>query len=669
MTGDTEALDRRVGVAEDVRGVFEAFPILLIGMEGSDHRVTAVNAAYRTVVGRSEIVGLPIRDVFPEVVGQQVFEMLDRVYGTGEPEAGQEWRVQVERQGGVFEDIYFDFHAAARRAEGGTPTGVVLHCSDATERVRQRHAEERQTSEAERRYERARDVILELQEALLPTALPVLPQVRVAARYLVAAQDQAADGDWFDAIPLPDGRVALAVGDVVGHGVVASAAMGQLRAVLNELLGADPELETVLARVDRFAAQNSALRAATLAVALLDPATGSLLYSLCGHPPPFVVSADGGDRFLPATGGGPLGTGQPPSTATETLAPGEVLLLYSDGLIECPGRTLQEGREALATVAADAAANRVLPTGAAPTPAERVCQLTVELLTRTGYADDVTTIAAQRLPTPLAPFMMRLANDPASLGQVREAFAGWLDDLGATADDRFGWELAAGEAVSNAIEHAYPGGEVGTVRFEAELHSDGVLECRVSDDGQWRIPDTTTITRGRGLLLCEQLLDQVRVSHPPQEAGEAPGSRGTTVTLRHRLHRPAMLASEASARPLQQPDRPAFTVEVDSTATHPAVRVSGPVDITTVEEFSRELVTASRSGVLPLTVELSSVTHLASAGVRAMHDVREQLAAHGQPLSLLAAAGSPAASVLDLVGLPFDAPVDESDVPAQAETG
>jgi serine phosphatase RsbU (regulator of sigma subunit) len=75
-------------------------------------------------------------------------------------------------------------------------------------------------------------IVAELQEALLPTALPVLPRARIAARYLVAGHEQAAGGDWFDAIPLADGSVALVVGDVVGHGVAASAAMGQLRAVL-----------------------------------------------------------------------------------------------------------------------------------------------------------------------------------------------------------------------------------------------------------------------------------------------------------------------------------------------------------------------------------------------------------------------------------------------------
>ena len=121
---------------------------------------------------------------------------------------------------------------------------------------------------------RDRGIVAVLQEALLPAALPVLPRARIAARYLVAGQEQAAGGDWFDAIPLADGSVALVVGDVVGHGVAAAAAMGQLRAVLTELLAAEANLGTVLERADAFAARTPALRAATLALAVLDPAGG-----------------------------------------------------------------------------------------------------------------------------------------------------------------------------------------------------------------------------------------------------------------------------------------------------------------------------------------------------------------------------------------------------------
>ena len=203
-----------------------------------------------------------------------------------------------------------------------------------------------------------RGIVAELQEALLPTALPVLPRARIAARYLVAGQEQAAGGDWFDAIPLDGGAVALVVGDVVGHGVAASAAMGQLRAVLAELLAAEDDLGHVLRRTDAFAARMPSLRAATLVLVVLDPAAGTLRYTTCGHPPPLVIGVDGKARYLEGTGTGPLGTGSPPVLASSTLAPGELVLLYSDGLVERPDRTIAEGMAELAVVAADAAANR-----------------------------------------------------------------------------------------------------------------------------------------------------------------------------------------------------------------------------------------------------------------------------------------------------------------------
>ena len=217
---------------------------------------------------------------------------------------------------------------------------------------------------AERRYQAARGTVIILQEALLPAALPVLPGVQLAARYLVAGQDQTACGDWFDAIALPDGTVGLIVGDVVGHGVAASAAMGQLRAVLSERLMAQPNLAVVLEQVDTFAARNRALRAATLCLVLLNPGTGKLQYATCGHPPPLAVGADGSTRYLARTGMGPLGsragTRATAAPASELLAPGETLLLYSDGLIERPGMPNKPWRNGMYSIATCSTTDNVI---------------------------------------------------------------------------------------------------------------------------------------------------------------------------------------------------------------------------------------------------------------------------------------------------------------------
>jgi anti-anti-sigma factor len=638
--------------AEVIRDAFEQLPILLAVTVGPDHRMVAMNAACRAYTGRDAAIGMPLRDAFPEISGQLIFEMLDRVYATGQPQTGQDWRVQATLGPGGVKEAYANFIVAPLRT-GGTITGLLVAGTDVTERVLARRAAAEQAANAEDRYARALGIVAELQEALLPTALPVLPRARIAGRYLVAGDEQTAGGDWFDAIPLADGRLALVVGDVVGHGVAASAAMSQLRAVLNELLTAEPDLNEVLARTDAFAARSPALRASTLALAVLDPGDGTMRYTACGHPPPLVIGADGGSRFLPGTGTGPLGTGSPPALATATVGRGELVLLYSDGLIERPNRTVDEGLSDLAKVASAATVNRTLLADTGTTTAERVCQLTVELLTRTGYADDVTVLAAQRLTEPAPVLSLELSSEVASLAEVRRSFTQWLDLVGAGTEDGDALMLAVVEIVTNAIEHAYPAGASGPVRFHAALCDDGHLECRVSDSGVWREPDPAVSDRGHGLMVAGHVVDEVHVKHPerPDDAGDPPGTGGTVVTLRHRLRRPAILASETSARPVAHPPEPAFAVDLTVAEAGPRARVRGRVDITTADKLARQLLTACRGGTLPLTVDLSGVTHLASAGVRSLYQVREQVTAHQQDLTLVARPGSPAQVVLDLVHL------------------
>jgi serine phosphatase RsbU (regulator of sigma subunit)/anti-sigma regulatory factor (Ser/Thr protein kinase)/anti-anti-sigma regulatory factor len=503
-----------------------------------------------------------------------------------------------------------------------------------------------------------RDIVAELQEALLPTALPVLPRARIAARYLVAGQEQAAGGDWFDAIPLDSGGVALVVGDVVGHGVTASAAMGQLRAVLTELLAAEDDLGHVLRRTDAFAARMPSLRASTLVLVVLDPVTGTLRYTTCGHPPPLVIGLDREARYLEGTGTGPLGTGSPPVLASGALAPGELVLLYSDGLVERAGQTIAEGMDELALVAADAAAIRSVAPRNEPdadrAAAERVCQLTVELLTRTGHTDDITALAAQWLAEPVPPLHLSLASERPSLTTARDAFASWLSRLDPTADDWEALHLAMVEVFTNAIEHAYPREAPGIVELDASLDSDGSVVCVVTDHGTWRPPDPTDADRGHGLMVAGHLVDKLLVNHPAGSPG------GTTVTLRHRMRRPAVLARGQRGEQVAYPAEPPFSVgtsvTADTSVTAGATAralVCGTVDITTADLLARRLLSVSRGGTVHLVADLTGVTQLASAGVRVLYEVSEQLAVHGQELTLVTATGSAAHLVLDLVRLDY----------------
>ena len=651
--------DRMVGEAGVVRDAFEQLPILLAALDGPDHCLAAMNAAYRAFTGGSDVIGRPYRDAFPGLAAKPLQEMLDRVYATGQPETRTEWRAQIEstpESPGGLTEVYADFTVMPRRAADGTVNGLLVMATDVTDRVSEQQTARQQAAgqraaDAERGNPAARGVVAELQEALLPATLPVLPRARIAARYLVAGQEQSAGGDWFDAIPLADGSVALVVGDVVGHGVAASAAMGQLRAVLTELLAAEADLGRVLERTDAFAARTPALRAATLALAVLDPASGKLRYTTCGHPPPLVIGIDGAARYLKSTGTGPLGTGSPPVLATSALVADELVLLYSDGLVERPDRTIDEGMAELVLAAAGAAAEQAQAFAADPA-AERVCQRTVELLTRTGRADDVTALAAQRLAHPGPALRLELPSERPSLTTARDAFAGWLSLLDVAADDADALHLALVEVFTNAIEHAYPRGQPGIIELEARLGDDGNVECRVTDHGSWRQPDPADADRGHGLMVAGQVIDRLLVSHPTRAADGAAGPRGTIVTLRHRLGRPAILASGHDSALAAHPDEPPFTVDtsIAESATARAL-VRGPVDITTADQLARRLLSVSRGGTVPLVADLTGVTQLASAGVRALYAVSGQMAAHGQDLTLITAPGSAAHAVLDLVRL------------------
>jgi serine phosphatase RsbU (regulator of sigma subunit)/anti-sigma regulatory factor (Ser/Thr protein kinase)/anti-anti-sigma regulatory factor len=519
-----------------------------------------------------------------------------------------------------------------------------------SERVHSQKA--RETVQARQRYGSARDAVGRLAGALLPPALPVLPWAQIAARYLPADDERAAGGDWFDAVPRTDGTVALVVGDVAGHGVAALAAMSQLRAVLGELLASESQLATVLARADAFAARTPGLPGATLALAVLDPADGTLRYTTCGHPPPLIIGAGGTTRYLPGTGTGPLGIGSPPAIATGTLPPAGLVLLYTDGLIQRPSRSVAEGMAELAAAAAGAASQRP-PPGASPAAADRVCQLTTEQLARAGYDDDIVTLATQRLAEPVPALDLSVPAELTSLTAVRHALGEWLDQIDPATQERDDLQLAVGEIVTNVIEHAYPADQPGLVELQAALADDGNLRCRITDYGRWRQPDPAALDRGHGLMVATQLVDQMLVGHPGHAPGAARDIPGTTVTLRCRLHRPALSSPPISTDAPPPPPPPSFAVEIGTDGTLCRARVSGPVDATAATPLARRLLTASRGGTLPLIVDLTSVTRLGSAGTRSLYQVRGQLAAHRQQLTLVAAAGSPVALILDLVHLPY----------------
>lgn len=485
----------------------------------------------------------------------------------------------------------------------------------------------------------------------LPAGLPVLPRVRTAACYRSAGR---AAGGWFDAVPLAGGAVALMVGGVVGHGLAAAAAMGQLRAVVDELLAAEDDLATVLARADRFASSRPELRAATLVLAVLDPGDGTLRYASCGHPPPLVVSAGGTARALPSSGGGPLATGSVPGLASDQLRPGDLLLLHGAGEI-LAGEILAGKIVAGEIVAGESMAGVSRRSGLnldQTRTVDQVCQQAASRLAAGSGPADVVTLAAQWRPAAEPGLTVELPAIPGSLRAARHSFTGWLSELDPLVQDGDTLQLAIGEVVGNAVEHAYPPGQPGRIRLEAALGDDGQVECRISDRGSWKVPDPASQGRGAGLMLVGRMVDRLEVQHPPQPPGRPPGARGTVVILRHRLSRPAVLTSAASPNQAVRPAGPAFEVDTGADGTGVWATVRGPVDASTAVSFGSQLLIACRGGTLPLSVDLTEVTELSSAGVRALYQVKQQLAVYQRALALVAAPGSPADTVLGVAGLP-----------------
>jgi serine phosphatase RsbU (regulator of sigma subunit) len=203
-----------------------------------------------------------------------------------------------------------------------------------------------------------RSIALQLQRSLLP-AVPGTPAVAVHASYTPAAGAMSVGGDWYDVVDLPDGRVALSVGDVAGHGLAAAAVMGQLRSAARMLALGRHEPADALERLDDFAQTIDGQPLATVIYAILEPETGRLRYACAGHPPPLLVRADGRTEFLKEGRSPLLGVDavEPRPVGAVTLEPGDTLVCYTDGLVERPDRSIDEGLSELARTAAGAAAD------------------------------------------------------------------------------------------------------------------------------------------------------------------------------------------------------------------------------------------------------------------------------------------------------------------------
>jgi anti-sigma regulatory factor (Ser/Thr protein kinase) len=358
-----------------------------------------------------------------------------------------------------------------------------------------------------------RSVADTLQHSILRDQLPAIPGLRFAARYLAGSDEAEIGGDWYDVIPLRDGKVGLVIGDVVGRGIRAAARMAHLQGAARAyaLEGLRPSL--VLERTDAFAQRLERPGMATLLYAILDPEAATLRFASAGHPPPLLVGPDPEAHFAEGRAGAPVGTVGFPVYEESVVAieQGATVLLYTDGLVERSSIALTEGMESLREAAT-----------VIPGDPEALCRLLPETVLEGVPGDDTALLAVRLEPLNGERIDLVLPADSESLAPMRRALARWLKAAGADHSEAYEVLVATGEACANAIAHAYPAGDA-SFELSGSRTRDG-LQIQVRDRGRWRAPRGEL--RRRGLTLMETLMDEMELDK---------SENGTTVTLRRRL--------------------------------------------------------------------------------------------------------------------------------------
>jgi hypothetical protein len=364
-----------------------------------------------------------------------------------------------------------------------------------------------------------------LQRGLLPRTLPSLPAASAVARYLPAGRGDEVGGDWYDVIPLSADRVAMVIGDVMGHGITEAATMGRLRTAVRTLADLDMEPDELLGHLSEIVGDLGYDYYATCLYAVFDPVTRICSYSLAGHPPPVLVHPDGTVHSPDVDIDPPLGAADPPFEVHELRLPDESLLVFcTDGLIESQDRDADQGMTLLRQTLA-AAVTRTgyfAPYGTAGTdpepgtgpdrPAgggpragrlEELCDIVVSTLLpdHSRISDDAALLIAHTRSTPAHDVAScSLPEDPRAAGQAREYVRSQLDVWGLD-DLVMSTELLVSELIGNVVRHAR-----GPIRLR--LMRSRSLICEVYD-GSLTTPRIRRVGQtdegGRGLHLVAAL--------------------------------------------------------------------------------------------------------------------------------------------------------------------
>jgi serine phosphatase RsbU (regulator of sigma subunit)/anti-sigma regulatory factor (Ser/Thr protein kinase) len=410
--------------------------------------------------------------------------------------------------------------------DAGALVGRIDVYTDISENVRR-------AAEVEQLYERARKTAESYQRGLLPKAVPKLPRLSMVAHYVPAAGRRAVCGDFYDFMSLPDGRVAVVMGDVCGVGPAAANDAALARYTLRSYASESSDPGELLRRVNARTSQHlPADRFIRLMYGALDPERAVLDYGNAGHVPPIVYRHKTGEVEWLGEGGLVLGVEEDSryKSGHVELDPGDMLVLYTDGVTEAPrfGQPFGQGRFM-----------DLIKDWGMGTPGELVQAIrrAVEAWTQEGeLRDDLALLVCQVVPDTAVDELVRelvLPNEPARTGEIRSFVSAFLADLRAPVDASSEILLAVGEAAANSTRHGQrrEGRSEIRVRCAAENR---VVSITIADDGpgfdmarleHTELPDPFA-SGGRGLFLMRELMDDVRFET---------SDRGTTVVLRRRV--------------------------------------------------------------------------------------------------------------------------------------
>jgi PAS domain S-box-containing protein len=484
--------------AERFRPTADHLPVL-IWIAGTDKLCTWFNRGWLEFVGRA--MEQEIGNGWAENVHPDDFDRCLEIYVTSfDARVPFRMEYRLRRHDGVY--CWILDEGMPLHDEGGTFAGYIGCCLDISD-------QQRVKADLEKSLERERRVTRTLQAAFLPPYLPEVEGAEFQACYRPAEREALLGGDWYDVFVLRDGRIALSIGDVFGHGLEASGAMVRLRETLRAVTGfIDNDPGLILQLADRAFQASHPGGIASALFAIYDPSTRRMLTANAGHPPPVLVR-NGTTMLLPC-GDAPVGVvGDSTFAVHETvLEKGDAFVMYTDGLVESDRDAIDGERRLLDALATE------------PLKADEL----VTRLTANKQHDDVAVLTFSLIAPPAQPSWRFQADDASSAEHARDAFVAHLRQQGLDAEALGAAALVFGELVANVVRHA-----PGPIEIELQREDD-TLVLAARDRGPAFRPDASLPADvfsegGRGLFLIAQHAE------PPRVASRSGGGNDVRVRI------------------------------------------------------------------------------------------------------------------------------------------